>query len=72
MMNERNEAMYRRKVVMTATAIFAFGVAFAAQPISLETDRQGSDAQRHAPWAPGTDLLMSAHETSARSLAPPR
>jgi hypothetical protein len=27
--------MYRRKVMMTAAAVFAFGVAFAAQPTSL-------------------------------------
>jgi len=64
--------MYRRKVVLAAAAIFAFGVAFAAQPISVETSRLGSDAQRLAPWAPGSDLVMSAHEMSARVLAPPR
>ncbi len=30
--------MYRRKVIMTAAAVFAIGVAFAAQPTSLRAD----------------------------------
>ena len=30
--------MYRRKVMVTAAAVFAIGVAFAAQPTSLRAD----------------------------------
>ena len=33
--------MYRRKVIMTAAAVFAIGVAFAAQPTSLRADWGG-------------------------------
>ena len=64
--------MHRRKVVMTAAAIFAIGVAFAAQPLSVRGDRRGGDLQQRTPWVPGTNMLMSAHEPDASRLAPPR
>jgi hypothetical protein len=64
--------MYRRKVVMTAAAVFAIGVAFAAQPTSMRADwREGAPRQR-SPWVPGTNTLMSAYEPIVSVLAPPR
>jgi hypothetical protein len=64
--------MYRRKMIMTAAAAFAIGAAFAAQPISVRADRPGADLQPRAPWVPGTNMLMSAHEPGGTPLAPPR
>jgi hypothetical protein len=64
--------MYRRKVILTAAAAFAIGVAFAAQPTSLGEGRHRTDLQQREPWVPGTNMLMSAHEPSAAPLAPPR
>jgi hypothetical protein len=64
--------MYRRKMIMTAAAAFAIGAAFAAQPTSVRADRPSGVAQQRAPWVPGTNMLMSAHEPSAAPLAPPR
>ncbi|MEA3151029.1 MAG: hypothetical protein QOD56_1968 [Gammaproteobacteria bacterium] len=63
--------MYRRKVMVAATAIFAIGVAFAAQPISEHAERGNGGELEHAPWVPGTSMLMSAHEPSVAPLAPP-
>jgi hypothetical protein len=64
--------MYRRKVVMTAAAVFAIGAAFAAQPTSLRAD-WGENAQRGVSlWVPGTNTLMSAHEPTLSVLTPPR
>lgn len=64
--------MYRRKVVVTAGAAFAIGVAFAAQPTSVRADRPGGAVQQRQLWVPGTNMLMSAHEPSVIPLAPPR
>jgi hypothetical protein len=64
--------MYRRKMIVTAAAAFAIGAAFAAQPISVGADRPSGVVQQRAPWVPGTNMLMSAHEPSAAPLAPPR
>jgi hypothetical protein len=64
--------MYRRKVMMTAAAVFAIGVAFAAQPTSLRADWGERDAHRGSPWIPGTNTVMSAYESSLSVLAPPR
>jgi hypothetical protein len=64
--------MYRRKVILTAAAAFAIGVAFAAQPTSLRNDRQGEAAREREPWVPGANMLMSAHDAIALPLAPPR
>ena len=63
--------MYRRKVVMTAAAAFAIGVAFAAQPTSVRADRRG-EVDEVELWIPGTNMLMSAHEPSIAPLVPPR
>jgi hypothetical protein len=64
--------MYRRKVMVAATAVFAIGVAFAAQPTSLRAD-EGKYAPRQEPlWVPGTNTLMSAGELSLSALTPPR
>jgi hypothetical protein len=64
--------MYSRKMIMTAAAAFAIGAAFAAQPTSVRADRRSGIVQQRAPWVPGTNMLMSAHEPSAAPLAPPR
>jgi hypothetical protein len=64
--------MKRISVISAAAAIFALGVGFAAAPTSLPADRDNADTQERAPWVPGTDMVMSAHETAMQSLAPPR
>jgi hypothetical protein len=65
--------MHRRKVTLTAAAIFAFGVAFAAQPTSVQqSGPRNEDAQHRSPWVPGRNMLMSAHEPSVEPLSPPR
>jgi len=64
--------MYRRKVVMTAAAVFAIGAAIAAQPTSPRADRGESESQQRSPWVPGTGTLMSAHEPSISVPTPPR
>jgi hypothetical protein len=64
--------MHRRKVMVAAAAVFAIGVAFAAQTTSLRADG-GKDAPRQESlWVPGTNSLMSAGELSLSALAPPR
>jgi len=65
-------AMNRRKMIATAAAGFAIGVALAAQSTSVRADRQSAAAQTRQPWVPGTNMVMSAHETSEAPLAPPR
>jgi hypothetical protein len=64
--------MHRRKVIMAATAAFAIGVAFAAQPTSIQADRVSNKALDREPWVPGTNMVMSAHEADVAPLAPPR
>ncbi|HEV7614449.1 MAG TPA: hypothetical protein VGO37_21405 [Steroidobacteraceae bacterium] len=64
--------MYRRKVVLTAAAVFAIAVAFAAQPTSLRADWGEGVSRPGSPWVPGTNTLMSAQEESISILAPPR
>jgi hypothetical protein len=64
--------MYRRKVMLTAAAVFAFGVAFAAQPISLRADWGEGGLRRGSPWVPGANMLMSAHESNLAALTPPQ
>jgi hypothetical protein len=62
--------MYRRKVTAAAAAVFAIGVAFAAEPTSEHANWNDPGTQQRAPWVPGKNMLMSAHE-SAVILAPP-
>jgi hypothetical protein len=64
--------MYRRKVLVTTTAVFTIGVAFAAQPTSLRADWGETPSRLRSLWAPGTNALMSAHEQAASILPPPR
>jgi hypothetical protein len=64
--------MHRRKVTVIAVAVFAIGVAFAAQPTSLRADWGDGKPQLESPWVPGTNTLMSAHEPSFSVLTPPR
>jgi hypothetical protein len=63
--------MYRGKVMVMAVALFAIGVAFAAQPTSVRADRRSEQSQQRTPWAPGTNGVISAYESSAFPLAPP-
>ena len=63
--------MYRRKAV-AAAAVFAIGVAFAAQPTSLRADWGERAPSQASPWVPGTNTLMSAHEPIISVLTPPR
>jgi hypothetical protein len=64
--------MYRRKVLVTATAVFTIGVAFAAQPTSLRADWGETPSRQRSPWVPGTNALMSAQEQGASILPPPQ
>jgi hypothetical protein len=64
--------MYRRKVTVIAAAVFAIGVAFAAEPTSLRADWGDGKPRLGSPWVPGTNTLMSAHESSFSDLLPPR
>jgi uncharacterized membrane protein YedE/YeeE len=64
--------MYRRRVIVTAAAIFALGVAFAAQPTSEHAESGVSRQQQISLWVPGTNMLMSVHESSIGVAAPPR
>ncbi len=63
--------MYRGKVMVMAAALFAIGVAFAAQPTSVRADRRSEQSQQRTPWAPGTNGVIAAYESSAFPLAPP-
>jgi hypothetical protein len=64
--------MHRRKVTVAAAAVFAIGVAFAAQPTSLRADWGKGVPKQGSPWVPGTNTLMSAHEPTLLPLTPPR
>jgi hypothetical protein len=64
--------MYRRKVMVAAAAVFAIGVAFAAQPTSLRAEWSKSALRQEPLWVPGTNTLMSAGEMSLSALNPPR
>lgn len=64
--------MNRRRMIITTVAVFAIGVAFAAQPTSVQADRQGASLQTRDPWVPGTNMVMSAHEANLATLAPPQ
>jgi len=64
--------MHRRRVIVAAAAVFAIGVAFAAQPTSLRADSSESLVQLRSLWVPGSDTPMSAHELSIAVLAPPQ
>jgi hypothetical protein len=63
--------MYRRKVMVTAAAVFAIGVAFAAQPTS-RAEWSKSATRMGSLWVPGANMLMSAHEPDQSVLMPPR
>jgi len=64
--------MYRSTIILAGAALCALGVAFAAQSISERADQKNERAQQVSPWVPGTNMLMSAHESSMRPQAPPR
>jgi hypothetical protein len=63
--------MYRGKAMITAVAVFAIGAAFAAQPVSERADRWGGELKARTPWAPGTNGVISAYESSSLPVAPP-
>jgi hypothetical protein len=54
--------MHRKRVTLTAAAVFAIGAAFAAQPTSLHADWDRALTQQRVAWIPGTASAMSAHE----------
>jgi hypothetical protein len=64
--------MHRRKVVMTVVAVFAIGVALAAQPTSPRADWGEGVPQQRSHWVPGTNALMSAYDPGLSVLPPPR
>jgi hypothetical protein len=64
--------MYRRKVMMAAVAVFAIGVAFAAQPTSLRADWGEGSLRQGSSWVPGTNALMSTYDPGLSDLTPPR
>ena len=64
--------MYRRKVMVTAAAVFAIGVGVrGAADLAARRLAAPEVRQRRSPWVPGTNSVMSAHEPSAFPLAPP-
>jgi hypothetical protein len=63
--------MYRRKVMVAAVALFAIGVAIAAQPVSTRADRENGAPRHPNLWTPGTNGVISSYETNAFPLAPP-
>ena len=64
--------MYRRKVMMAAVAVFAIGVALAAQPTSLRANWGEGALAQGGTWVPGTNSLMSTYESGTSDLRPPR
>ena len=64
--------MYRKKIWMMAVAVFAIGVAFAAQPTSVRADRRSGEVRERTPWAPGTNGVVAVYESSTFPLAPPQ
>jgi hypothetical protein len=58
-----------RKVMFVA-AVFAFGVAIAAQPTSLHADWDKRSLPQATPWAPGSMQPMSAYEPGLSVAAP--
>jgi hypothetical protein len=59
-------------MIITAAAAFAIGAAFSAQPTSMRADRLMGNLESTAPWVPGTNMVMSAHEAGVATLAPPQ
>jgi hypothetical protein len=55
-------SLHRRKIVLATAAVFAFGLAFAAQPTAFRSDRANAASRWPAQWTPGTTLPMSAYE----------
>ncbi len=64
--------MYRGKVMVVAAAVFAIGVAIAAQPTSVRADRTNGEMPRGTPWVPGTNGIIAVYESSTFPLAPPQ
>jgi hypothetical protein len=62
--------MYRRKV-LAAAAVFAIGIAFAAQPTSQRAD-SGKAPLPGPLWVPGTNMLMPSADAGLSALALPR
>jgi hypothetical protein len=62
--------MDRRRVIITAAAAFAIGVAFAAQPTSPLADRSSGGIVGFDAWLPGINMVMSAREPNVAALPP--
>jgi len=63
--------MNRGKATIAAAAVFAIGVAFAAQTTS-ERDADDPAVRPRTMWAPGTNGVQSAYEPSPELLPPAR
>jgi hypothetical protein len=63
--------MQRRKVMVTAAAAFAIGVAFAGQPDPQRVDWSQDTAPPGSFWVPGANMLMAAHDSGLSEVAPP-
>jgi hypothetical protein len=66
------DLMNRRKAVVVGVAAFAIGAAFAAPPVSVRADWGSGGSIQRPNWAPGTNGVMAAYETSTLPVAPPQ
>jgi hypothetical protein len=58
-------------VTIAAAAVFAIGVAFAAQTTSEHADRGADPTRARMLWTPGTNGVQAAYESSREAFAPP-
>ncbi|HLW23233.1 MAG TPA: hypothetical protein VKT22_02595 [Steroidobacteraceae bacterium] len=63
--------MNRGKVTIAAAAVFAIGVAFAAQTTPERPDRGVDQTRARLLWTPGTNGVAAAYESSREAFAPP-
>ena len=61
----------RRKMLLLATALFTFGVAFAAEPTAVRTAASDSASAGSAYWVPGSNIPMSAYEETPSPMPMP-
>jgi hypothetical protein len=62
--------MVRGRVTIAAAAVFAIGVAFAAQT-TPERNGRVDESRARLLWTPGTNGVAAAYEASHEPLAPP-
>jgi hypothetical protein len=63
--------MHRRKIMLIGIAVFALGVAFAAQPTLPRASGHQNAPGPESLWVPGSRTLMSAYEPHER-MPPPQ